>query len=440
MARDISIKLDALHPAQQLISDERKRYNILSCGRRWGKTHFTYRLIAEICQYNLNNGYSEDMGYMSPSYKNLAPTWRRFVNTFDPIITRKSEQDYTAEILGQFRIEFWSLDKPENIRGRQYKRVIIDEAALIMGLRQILKLIILPTIGDLVGDLWFFSTPRGFNDFHHYYKLGQNPFFTQWASWIMPTSTNPYFPTAELEEQRALLDPDEFAQEWEGKFVTLGNSPFDIEFFKQEKTIADALKDRTVLHQIRYWDIANSKDGDWTASLKFTVTDEPHFILSFPVRFKGQWGQTYPQLKARMLLEPDVLHVFETEGVGGIAWQMIMSDPDLAHINKLPAGRIFTQQSKQERANLWAMELRNGRMTIVQDPLYEAVLDEIAQFPFGTHDDLVDSISGGILSFIYFFGGYAKLLGSKKVAPKTVGKIAGYEKQQLINSLMDDFS
>lgn len=440
MAQNIAINLDALHQAQQRISDERARYNILSCGRRWGKTHFTYRLIAEICQYNLNNGFSEDMGYMSPTYKNLAPTWRRFTKTFAPIITRKSETEHIAEIMNSFVIEFWSLDKPENIRGRQYKRIIVDEAALIPGLRAIFKLILSPTIGDLVGDAWFFSTPRGMNDFHHYYKLGQNPLFTKWASWIMPTSTNPYFPKDELEEQRALLDPDEYAQEWEGKFVSLGNNPFDIDYFIRSETYLGALYGSVPLHRIRYWDIANSEDGDYTASIKTTITTEPRFILSDPVRTKGQWGQTYPFIKLQMLKEPEVLHVFETEGVGSIAWQVINADPDLKHITKLPAGKIFTQSNKGDRANLWAMELRNGRMTIVEDFGYIDVLDEIAQFPHGAHDDWVDSISGAVLAFIYYYGGYQKLLDSKRIKPKTTGKVATYEKQDLIASLADEFS
>lgn len=439
MARDISINLDAPHPAQEEVSLERSRFNVLSCGRRWGKTHFTYQLLAEIVKRNLMEGFSEDMGYMSPTYKNLLPTWRRFTKTFAPLITHKSEQNFTAEIMGQFLIEFWSLDKPENIRGRQYKRIIIDEAALVIALKEIFKLILLPTIGDLVGDAWFFSTPRGFNDFEHFYRNGQNPLLPEWASWIKPTSSNPYFPKAELDSQRSLIDPTEYAQEWEGKFVSLGNSPFNVENFTKYKTFDEALakgaEEQVPLYKIRYWDIADSEDGDYTASLRLTVTNTPRFILSNAVRYKGKWGSNMPYIRAVMLNEPDVVHVFETEGVGGIAWQMIQMDPLLATVQKYPAGRIFTSQDKAERAQLWAMELQNGRMDIVQDANWRDVLDEIAAFPAGANDDWVDSISGGMLSFIYFFGGYRKLLASKKVQPKSVRPAISYEKQSLINTL-----
>jgi phage terminase large subunit-like protein len=440
MAKPIQIQLDDLHTGQRLISSQRKRFNVLSCGRRWGKTHMTNYLIAEIVRYNMERGLKEDMGYMSPTYKNLAPTWRNFVRTFKPIITYKSEQDHVAEILDSFFIEFWSLDKPENIRGRRYKRLIIDEAALIHALRHIFKVILLPTIGDLVGDAWFFSTPRGFNDFNHMYKLGQNPLYPAWASWIMPTSTNPYFPKAELLEQKSLLDPDEFAQEWEGKFVSLGNSPFDIDYFKMCKNFEEAIVGQGALYHLRYWDIANSEAGDYTASTEMIVTDEPNFIICDPMRLRGTWGVNYQTIKSKMLTEPHVLHTIETEGVGGIAYQMLKMDADLAHLNILPAGKQFTIQSKEERANIWAMELRNRRMKMVEEAIYQDVLDEIAAFPNGNHDDLVDTISGNMLSFIYYCGGYSKLLDSKKIHKQSIGKIPDFYKDDLILDLADEFS
>lgn len=438
MSRDIAIDLDLPHEGQQIVLDERKRFNTLSCGRRWGKTDLTYLLCGEMCEFNLNNGTTYDMGYMSPTYKNLAPTWRRFCNMFKSIITRKNEQQYSVEIMDSFLIEFWSLDKPENIRGRKYKRIIVDEVALVLGFKAIFNLILLPTIGDLIGDAYFFSTPRGFNDFYHFYRNGQNPLMLDWASWIMPTSTNPFFPKEELLEQKALLSPDEFAQEWEGKFVALGNSPFNITQFRRIKQIEEALKEtEIVLYKIRYWDIANSKDGDYTASVRMDITTDPQFILSNPVRYKGLWGNNYPHIKMQMLAEPDVLHVFETEGVGGIAWQMIQLDSELSHISKMPATRVFTQTDKADRAQLWAMELQNGRMCIVEHPNLEDLLDEIAGFPNADNDDWVDSISGDILSFIYFYGGYKKLLDSKKVKPKTIRSSSSYETDNLLLKLKD---
>lgn len=420
----MDINMHALHPGQQQVYDERSRFNVLSCGRRFGKTDLSYPLISEVINFNVVNDTNYDMAYMAPTYKNLKPVWRKFCNVFKSIISSTSAVDYTATILDRFVIEFWSLDKPENIRGREYIRCIIDEAALIGNLKDIFKMIILPTLGTLQGDAWFFSTPRGFNDFYYYYALGQNPLFDDWMSWIMPTSANPHFPAEELEAQRKLTTPDAFAQEWEGKFVSLGNSPFNIENFK-EKTYDTIEQCLTALNQkpvykIRYWDIANSENGDNTASVLVTTTDEPNFILSKPVAFQGEWGTNYGAVKNIMLSEPDVLHMFETEGVGGVAWWMIQQDADLASINKMPAGRVFTKQKKTERANLWAIELNSHRMCVIRDLGYLDMLEEIAAFPNGSHDDRVDSISGAFLTYIWVYNGYAQLMDAKKIPEQTV--------------------
>jgi phage terminase large subunit-like protein len=441
MSKDLNINLHALHPGQLEVYENRARFNVCSWGRRGGKSDLSYPLFAEICNHNLKNNLSEDMAYMAPTYKNLKPIWRRFLKVFEPIISSTNTTDYTATILDQFVIEFWSLDKPENIRGREYRRVIIDEAALILNLQAVFKLIILPTLGTLQGDAWFFSTPRGFNDFHYFYELGQNPIFTDWVSWIRPTAMNPFFPPEELEEQRKLLTPEEFAQEWEGKFVALGNSPFNTDDFHKHQTYEGCLatiKDQIPLYHICYWDIADSEDGDYTASVRLTITDTPNFILSRPFARKGKWGANYESVVAHILANPDAIHVFETEGVGGIAWYMISTDPRLKGMNMMPAGRAFTRQNKEERANIWAIELRNKRMHLIQDAGYQDLLRQVAGYPHFDNDDYIDSVSGGFLTFVYIYGGYEKLLESKILAPQTAKEDKyDYRTEQLVNQLRD---
>jgi len=77
---------------------------------------------------------------------------------------------------------------------------------------------------------------------------------------------------------------------------------------------------------------------------------------------------------------------------------------------------------------------------MVEDGVYQDVLDEIAAFPNGDHDDLVDTISGNILGFIYYCGGYQKLMDSKKIKQHNVGAVPDYQKDSLVETLMDEFS
>ena len=42
-----------------------------------------------------------------------------------------------------------------------------------------------PMLIDLRGDAWFFSTPRGYNDFFHLWERGADPAHQRWAEWAV---------------------------------------------------------------------------------------------------------------------------------------------------------------------------------------------------------------------------------------------------------------
>jgi phage FluMu gp28-like protein len=118
-------------------------------------------------------------------------------------------------------IECWSADDANPARGRKYARVVIDEAALIRDLMDVWQLALRPTLSDLRGDAWFLSTPRGLNDFHVLYQYGQDPLQSDWASWQMPTSVNPFIATDELEAAKAELPERAWSQEYNAMFLQL---------------------------------------------------------------------------------------------------------------------------------------------------------------------------------------------------------------------------
>lgn len=135
------------------------------------------------------------------------------------ITESKSETEKRIEIYGGGVIDFWSLEDPNSIRGRKYKRVVLDEAALARNLQDAWSHVIRPTLTDLKGDAWFLSTPKGKNNY--FYDLFNNTdLFDDWISWQMPTVLNPNIDPKEVEEARLQLDPLTFAQEYLASFVT----------------------------------------------------------------------------------------------------------------------------------------------------------------------------------------------------------------------------
>lgn len=211
--------LATLHRNQQLVLNQKKRFNVLCCGRRWGKTKLCEELL--ISPDDDTNGalYGFPVAYFSPTYKMLMEVWRAIVAITQPITVMKSEVEKRIELKGGGVIDMWSLDSPDSIRGRKYKRIVVDEAATVVNLKYAWTEVMRPMLTDLKGDAFFLSTPKG--KLNYFYDLSQHAEqYSDWTFFQMPTVSNPYIDPAEVEEARKQLDPLTFAQEYLASFVT----------------------------------------------------------------------------------------------------------------------------------------------------------------------------------------------------------------------------
>ena len=120
----MELTLPKPHAGQAQVIAEAKRFNVLDCGRRFGKT----TLGIDRCVTPAVLPFP--VGWFSPSYKMMLEVWREVVRILEPVIVRANSADHRIENLAGGVLEFWSLDNPDNSRGRRYKRVIVDEAAI----------------------------------------------------------------------------------------------------------------------------------------------------------------------------------------------------------------------------------------------------------------------------------------------------------------------
>jgi len=219
--REVRLELPRPHPAQRQVVEEARRFNVCVNGRRWGKTVLGLdRLIAHALK-------GVPTSWWAPSYRTLQDTWREASTTLAPVIIDKSESEHRLQLTGGGTIEFWSTDAAgDSARGRKYGLAVVDEAALVSNLEQFWQATLRPMLSDLRGGAWFLSTPKGLNYFKTLFDRGQDPEQKHWASWQMPTASNPHISAEEIEDARQDMSEMSFAQEFLATFIAWEGAVF----------------------------------------------------------------------------------------------------------------------------------------------------------------------------------------------------------------------
>jgi hypothetical protein len=202
---------------QEKVKNERNRFNVIDCGRRWGKNIMLQDWAVETA---LVKGQPAAWG--APTYKMLLDDWKTLSNTLAPVISRRNEQEKQLALVSGGVIDFWSLDNADSIRGRHYKRFIINEAAFVPDLVNIFDLIIRPTLIDLKGGADFAGTPKGMNGFWQLYNRTDK----EWSHWHMSSYSNPHIPASELDSLKTTMTERAFAQEILAEFLEDGGGVF----------------------------------------------------------------------------------------------------------------------------------------------------------------------------------------------------------------------
>jgi len=365
--------LSKLHQGQQKVVDEAKRFNVLCCGRRWGKSELAVDLL---CDTALDNF---PVGYFTPTYKLLDGTYRECVSILEPVIERKREHQF-IELVGGGKIDFWSLENEMSGRSRKYKKIVADEVAFVKNFWAIWTESLRPTLTDLKGDAWFLSTPRGKNDFFKIFMRGKQG-EANWASWQMSTYTNPFIDPNEIDEAKRDLPALAFSQEYMAEFNDNIANPFGYDFIRL------CTMGQSSLPPVCFG-IDLAKSQDWTVIIGL---DQFGQVCHFD-RFQKDWHQTVQAIK----LLPNVTTQMDSTGVGDPITEQIQ----IARGNVI--GKKFTQTSKQQIMEGLAVAIQQRKILFPEGH----IKDELENFEFeytrtgvkysapqGLHDDCVCALA-----------------------------------------------
>lgn len=375
------ITLPEPHAAQLSVINQAKRFNVLNCGRRWGKSVLGINLLSDTAI----NGHPA--GYFAPTYKLLEGAFKETIDILNPLVSRKHDNQFIELETGGI-IEFWSLDNPNAGRSRKYKRAVVDEAAFVKALWDAWTKSIRPTLTDLIGDAWFMSTPRGKNDFYKLYSRGTSG-EANWQSWQMPTSTNPYLSLDEIEDAKRDLPESAFNQEYLAVFDDNAANPFGV------KHIANCVKPISFQAPVCYG-VDLAKSHDWTVIIGLDETGD----ICFFDRWQSDWSQTRERLIRIIGYSAAAI---DSTGVG---------DPIVEDIQKACAqvqAFRFTSQSKQQLMEGLASAIQKNEISVIEGQ----VKDELESFEFeygrtgvkysapdGMHDDCVCALALARFAFM----------------------------------------
>ena len=219
MPEEVIVNLYNPHPAQKEIIQDSHRFKTIVCGRRFGKTVFAVNELL----YEALNTPNGRFWYVAPTYSQAKMiAWRMLseqLRKLPPeLIKKKHESELYVEVGNGSLIELKGADKEDSLRGVGLHGVVLDEFATIKP--NVFDEIIRPALSDYQGWAIFIGTPKGYNHFHEYYKLGLKD-NDEWKSFHYTSYDNPHVPNSEIEKAKNDMGEDLFEQEYMGNFTRM---------------------------------------------------------------------------------------------------------------------------------------------------------------------------------------------------------------------------
>jgi len=154
---------------------------------------------------------------------------------------------------------------------------------------------------------------------------------------------------------------------------------------------------------VRYWDLAATVDGDWTAGCLLGLQPDGRWVVADMVRFRGTPNEV--EQRIRQTAEQDGRYVqIRMEQEPGSSGVNVIDH----YRRRILVGFDFRADKKSGSKELMAgppsSAAEAGNISIVLGPWNKDFMDELAMFPNGANDDQVDALSGGFA-----------FLGSRKV-------------------------
>lgn len=203
-------------PLQREVHKSLKRFNVLVCHRRFGKSVLA---INELILHAVNNP-NHKLAYIAPTYRQgKAIAWDYLKQYTKPLMYfggDKNETELRIDLWNGSKIQIYGADNNDSLRGLGFHGVIMDEYA-IMAPRTWTE-IVRPAISDTLGWVIFIGTPMGHNQFWEVYDYALRG-HKDWFGKMYRASETGVIPDDELEQAASIMTEEQYNQEFECSFT-----------------------------------------------------------------------------------------------------------------------------------------------------------------------------------------------------------------------------
>lgn len=203
-----------LTPAQKVIDDSNKRFKIVRCGRKFGKT--TY---AEKKALDWMSPPNSVVWYISPTIKQgkiIAWSELKRMIPMEALGKKPNDTDLIITLKNGSQLYLMGAEDPDSLRGPAPNGVIFEEAAFIR--REAWHEVVRPNLAPKKAPALFIGTPKGYNWFYDLEETAKkNP--EEWDVFHYSIHDNPHIDKQEIEACRKSCDSDAvWNQEYMAKY------------------------------------------------------------------------------------------------------------------------------------------------------------------------------------------------------------------------------
>ena len=404
------VELPTLHEAQEEVANSDARWKILCAGRRFGKT----RLGVQMClQVALAGGRA---WWVAPTFsiarvgwRDIAASAKSFPREIEPKVSLANMQ---IDLHSGGSIAVRSADNPQRLRGEGLDFLVMDEAAFVKP--DVWQEVLRPTLTERKGSALFISTPMGRDNwFFDLWETAEEA--DNWERFRFATVDNPMIDPEEVESARGEVGSIVFAQEYLAEFVDAGQGMLKPEWINYFNIVEErqgpsnvypyntSVVEKAMVNGAEHYmkdlkkfaivDLATTtnKDSDFTVITSFAITPDNKLLVFDMERAKLEGPDIIPAIKR--VFEKNRLQYVGIERQG-----FQTSIIQMAQRSGIRVRELKVDKDKVTRALPLSARMESGDVFFLSDSYWLPEVErELMTFPVGAHDDIVDTLSYGVM-------------------------------------------